>query len=98
MKITTIGIDIAKDVFQIHGVHSQGKTLVRKQIRRHEMLSFFVHLQPCLIGMEACGGAHYWARELSKFGHTIKLMSPQFVKPYVKTNKNDMADAEARVG
>lgn len=95
MKITTIGIDIAKDVFQIHGVDSQGKTLVKKQIRRHEMLNFFVNLQPCLIGMEACGGAHYWARELSKLGHTVKLMSPQFVKPYVKTNKNDMADAEA---
>ena len=82
MKITTIGIDIAKDVFQIHGVDSQGKTLVKKQIRRHEMLNFFVNLQPCLIGMEACGGAHYWARELSKLGHTVKLMSPQFVKPY----------------
>lgn len=95
MNIRTIGIDIAKEVFQIHGVDSQGKVLVKKQIRRHEMLKFFANLQPCLIGMEACDGAHYWARELRKFGHTIKLMSPQFVKPYVKTNKNDMADAEA---
>lgn len=95
MKITTIGIDIAKEVFQIHGVDSQGKTLLKKQIRRNEMLKFFVNLQPCLIGMEACGGSHYWARELSKLGHIVKLMSPQFVKPYVKTNKNDMADAEA---
>jgi transposase len=95
MKITTLGIDLAKEVFQIHGVDSQGKTLVKKQIRRHEMLKLFANLQPCLIGMEACGGAHYWARELSKFGHIVKLMSPQFVKPYVKTNKNDRADAEA---
>lgn len=95
MKITTIGIDLAKEVFQIHGVDSQGKALVKKQIRRHEMLKFFANLQPCLIGMEACGGAHYWAREFSKLGHFVKLMSPQFVKPYVKTNKNDRADAEA---
>jgi transposase len=95
MNITRIGIDIAKEVFQIHGVDTQGKTLLKKQIRRNDMLKFFVNLQPCLIGMEACGGAHYWARELGKLGHTVKLMSPQFVKPYVKTNKNDMADAEA---
>jgi transposase len=95
MKITTIGIDIAKEVFQLHGVDSQGKTLLKKQNRRNEILKFFVNLQPCLVGMEACGGSHYWARELSKLGHTVKLMSPQFVKPYVKSNKNDMADAEA---
>lgn len=95
MNITTIGIDISKEVFQIHGVDTQGKALLKKQIRRNDMLKFFVNLRPCLIGMEACGGAHYWARELSKLGHTVKLMSPQFVKPYVKTNKNDMADAEA---
>ena len=96
MTITTIGIDIAKDVFQIHGVNEHGKVLTRKQIRRHEMLKFFVNLPQCLIGMEACGGAHYWSRELTKLGHTVKLMSPQFVKSYVKTNKNDVADAEAK--
>lgn len=95
MKITTIGIDLAKDVFQVHGVDSHGKVVLRKQIRRGEMTKFFVNLSPCLIGMEACGSAHYWARRLIEYGHTTKLMAPQFVKPYVKTNKNDMADAEA---
>lgn len=95
MKITTIGIDIAKDVLQIHGVDEQGKVMIKRQLRRKEMLRFFVNLPSCLIGMEACGGAHYWARELNKFGHIVKLMSPQFVKPYVKTNKHDIADAEA---
>uniref|UniRef100_E6QQ65 Transposase of ISCARN91, IS110 family IS1111 group n=1 Tax=mine drainage metagenome TaxID=410659 RepID=E6QQ65_9ZZZZ len=95
MKITTIGIDLAKDVFQVHGVDSHGKAVLRKQIRRGEMTKFFVNLPPCLIGMEACGSAHHWARKLSEYGHTTKLMAPQFVKPYVKSNKNDMADAEA---
>lgn len=95
MKITTIGVDIAKDVFQIHGIDEYGKVLIKRQLRRKEMLRFFVNLPPCLIGMEACGGAHYWARELTKLGHIVKLMSPQFVKPYVKTNKHDSADAEA---
>ena len=95
MNITTIGIDLAKDRFQVHGVDQKGKTVLRKQIRRGDMAKFFVNLPPCLIGMEACGSAHYWARKISEYGHTTKLMAPQFVKPYVKTNKNDAADAEA---
>ena len=95
MKITTIGIDLAKEVFQIHGVNEHGKIVLRKQLRRSAMTKFFANLAPCLIGMEACGSSHHWARKLSGFGHTVKLMSPQFVKPYVKTNKHDMADAEA---
>jgi transposase len=95
MKITTIGIDLAKEVFQIHGVDIHGKAVLRKQLRRSEMTRFFANLAPCLIGMEACGSAHHWSRKLGGFGHTGKLMAPQFVKPYVKTNKNDVADAEA---
>ena len=95
MKTTTIGIDLAKIVFQIHGVEERGKVAVRKQLKRAEMSKYFANLEPCLIGMEACGSAHYWARKLEGYGHTVKLMAPQFVKPYVKTNKNDMADAEA---
>lgn len=95
MKITTVGIDLAKLVFQIHGVDERGKVGVRKQLKRAEMSSYFINLEPCLIGMEACGSAHYWARKLEGYGHTVKLMAPQFVKPYVKSNKNDMADAEA---
>jgi transposase len=79
MKITTIGIDLAKAVFQVHGVDERGKTVLRKQLKRKDMLSFFANLQVCLIGMEACGSAHYWARELAKFGHTVRLMAPQFV-------------------
>lgn len=95
MKITTVGIDLAKDVFQIHGVDAQGQVVLRKRLRRVQMASFFVNLPQCLIGMEACGSAHYWARKLQDQGHTVRLMAPQFVKPYVKTNKHDMADAEA---
>ncbi len=95
MKITTVGIDLAKNVFQVHAVDEHGKVALRKQLRRDQMSTFFVNLPPCLIGMEACGSAHHWARTLSGFGHTVRLMSPQFVKPYVKSNKNDVADAEA---
>lgn len=95
MKITTIGIDLAKEVFQIHCVDSRGKVVLRKQLRRHQVTTFFANLSPCLIGMEACGGAHHWARQLQALGHTVRLMAPQFVKPYVKSNKNDAADAEA---
>ncbi len=95
MKITTIGIDLAKSVFQVHGVDDHGKAVLRKKLDRSRMFEFFIKLQPCLIGMEACGSAHYWARKLVEMGHTVKLMAPQFVKPYVKTNKNDAADAEA---
>ncbi len=95
MKITTIGIDLAKNVFQVHGVDERGKVVLKKQLRRDQMATFFVNLPPCLIGMEACGSAHHWARKLQGMGHTVRLMAPQFVKPYVKTNKNDAADAEA---
>jgi transposase len=95
MKITTVGIDLAKALFQVHGVDERGKAVLRKQLKRKDVLSFFANLEPCLIGMEACGSAHYWARKLSELGHTVRLMAPQFVKPYVKTNKNDRNDAEA---
>ena len=95
MKLTTFGIDLAKNVFQVHGTDEHGKVLVKKQLRRDQMATFFVNLPPCLIGMEACGTAHYWARKLQAMGHTVRLMAPQFVKPYVKSNKNDAADAEA---
>ncbi|MFT7653757.1 MAG: transposase, partial [Candidatus Azotimanducaceae bacterium] len=95
MKITTIGLDLAKNVFQVHGVDDRGKTVLTRQLRRQQMPSFFAKLEPCLIGMEACSGAHFWARVLRSFGHEVKLMAPQFVKPYVKANKTDAADAEA---
>lgn len=95
MNIKRVGIDLAKQVFQLHGVDHQEKTVLRKQLRRNQVLSYFAQLPPCLIGMEACGSSHYWARELQKQGHTVKLMAPQFVKPYVKGNKNDANDAEA---
>jgi transposase len=95
MNIKRVGIDLAKQVFQLHGVDYQDKVVLRKQLRRNQLLSFFATLPPCLIGMEACGGAHHWARELQKLGHTVKLIAPQFVKPYVKSNKNDANDAEA---
>jgi transposase len=95
MKITTMGIDLAKTVFAVHGVNAHGKAVLKKQLKRAQMLTFFANLEPCLIGMEACGSAHHWARQLTALGHTVKLMAPQFVKPYVRTNKNDAADAEA---
>jgi transposase len=95
MKITTIGIDLAKAVFQVHGVDERSKAVLRKQLKRKDVVSFFANLEPCLIGMEACGSAHYWARKLTALGHTVRLMAPQFVKPYVKTNKSDRNDAEA---
>jgi transposase len=95
MNIKRIGIDLAKQVFQVHGVDHQEKSVLRKPLHRSHMLNFFAKLPPCLIGMEACSSAHYWARELQKLGHTVKLMAPQFVKPYVKGNKNDANDAEA---
>jgi len=95
MKITTIGVDLAKNVFQVHGVDERGKTVPRKQLRRAQVAAFFANLPPCVIGMEACASAHYWGRTLTRFGHTVRLMASQFVKPYVKTNKNDAADAEA---
>lgn len=95
MNIKRIGIDLAKYVFQLHGVDSHEQPVLRKKLKRDQMLAFFRNLPPCLIGMEACSSAHYWARELEKLGHTVKLMAPQFVKPYVKSNKNDANDAEA---
>ena len=95
MNVTTVGIDLAKSVFQVHGVDARGKAVLRRQLRREQVAAFFVNLPPCLIGMEACASAHYWGRTLERFGHTVRLMAPQFVKPYVKTNKNDAADAEA---
>jgi transposase len=95
MKITTVGIDLAKNIFQVHGVDERGKAVLRKQLRRAQVAVFFANLPPCVIGMEACASAHHWGRTLTRFGHTVRLMASQFVKPYVKTNKNDAADAEA---
>jgi transposase len=95
MKVTTIGIDLAKNVIQVHGVDQRGKVVLRRQLRRGQVMDFFAQRPGCLVGMEACGSAHAWARRLMKLGYTVKLMAPQFVKPYVKTNKNDAADAEA---
>jgi transposase len=95
MQITTIGLDIAKNVFQVHGIDAAEKVVVRKQLRRGQMLAFFKALPPCLVGMEACATSHYWARELTKPGHQVRLMPAKDVKAYVKRNKNDAADAEA---
>jgi transposase len=95
MKITRIGMDVAKQVFQVHGVDAQERKVLVRQLRRAQVLEFFAKLAPCLIGMEACGSSHYWARKLGELGHTVRLIAPQFVKPYVKGNKNDANDAEA---
>src|ERR1700690_940971 len=98
MQITTIGLDIAKNVFQVHGIDAKEKVVVRKQLRRSQVIAFFKALPPCLIGMEACATAHYWARELRKLGHEVRLMPAKDVKAYLKRNKNDAADAEAICG
>ena len=90
-----IGLDLAKYVFEVHGVDARGKVVLRKTLRRDAVSSFFANLPSCLIGMEASNGAHYWARVLSGLGHEVRLISPQFVTPYVKSNKNDRNDAEA---
>ncbi len=95
MKITTVGIDLAKNIFQVHGADREGTPVLRRKLRRSGMLKFFEALEPCLIGLEACGGAHHWARELIARGHDVRLMPPQYVKPYVKRHKNDVTDAEA---
>jgi transposase len=95
MQITTIGLDIAKNVFQVHGIDANEKVVARKQLRRGQVIAFFKALSPCLIGIEACATAHYWARELAKLGHEVRLMPAKDVKAYVKRNKNDAADAEA---
>lgn len=95
MHVTTVGIDLAKKVFQIHGADAKGTKVFSKKISRAKLPEFMATLSPCLVGMEACGSAHYWAREFISMGHEVKLMSPQYVKPYVKTNKSDEHDAEA---
>ncbi len=95
IKLTTIGLDLAKNLFQVHGTDERGKAILRKTLKRADVLKFFANLPVCLIGMEACASAHHWARKLIGLGHTVKLIAPQFVKPYVKTNKNDARDAEA---
>jgi transposase len=94
-KMTTIGLDLAKHVFQVHAVDEAGAVVLRKRLRRNQVLAFFAARPPCLVGMEACATAHHWARELMEFGHEVRLMAPQYVKAYVKRNKNDRADAEA---
>jgi transposase len=94
-QVVTIGLDLAKSVFQVHGVDAAGEVVVRRQVRRAQVTLFFRNLAPCLIGMEACGTSHHWARELTALGHEVKLMPAQYVKPYVKRGKNDAADAEA---
>jgi transposase len=95
MEISTIGLDLAKSIFQIHAINDAGEVVVRKALRRSQVLPFFAKLLPCLVGMEACGTSHYWARELMKLGHEVKLMPPAYVKPYVKRGKTDANDAEA---
>jgi hypothetical protein len=93
--ITTIGLDIAKSVFQVHGVDAGGQVIVRRQLKRRSVLAFFQKLPPCLVGIEACASSHHWSRELQALGHTVRLMPPAYVKPYVKRQKNDATDAEA---
>jgi transposase len=93
--VTTIGLDIAKSVFQVHGVDAQGNVAVRRQLKRRQVLPFFKKLSPCLVGIEACATSHHWSRELQALGHTVRLMPPAYVKPYLKRQKNDAADAEA---
>src|SRR4030088_746970 len=92
--ITTIGLDLAKKVFQVHGVDAEGKVVVARKLRRKEVLAFFAKLPPCLVGMEACGSAHYWGREIAKLGHTVKLIAPAYVKPFVKRQKTRLSRRE----
>src|ERR1700759_62064 len=93
--VTTVGFDIAKSVFQVHGVDAVGQVVIRRQLKRRHVLAFFEKLPPCLVGIEACASSHHWSRELQALGHTVRLMPPAYVKPYVKRQKNDTADAEA---
>ena len=95
MNVTTIGIDLAKTVFSIHGTDQHGKVVVRKRLNRPKLLPYIAQLPPCLIGMEACSGAHHWAREMTKLGHDVRIIAPRFVAPYRKSSKNDDNDAEA---
>lgn len=95
MKVTTVGLDLAKNVFQVHGADERGHKVFNRQLKHAQMMEFFVKLPPCVVAMEACGSAHHWARKLSSLGHTVKLIAPQHVKPFVRTNKNDAADAQA---
>src|ERR1700729_1698972 len=92
--IKVLGIDLAKNVFQLHGTDTSGKVVLRKRLSRTKLIEFMSNLAPCLVGIEACGSAHYWARTFKSMGHSAKMMAPQFVKPYIKSNKNDMRDAE----
>src|SRR5690242_17422776 len=94
-QVTTVGLDLAKNLFQVHGADAQGRPVLKRRLAREKVLEFFVNLPPCLVGLEACAAAHYWARELAKLGHTVRLMPPRYVRPYVKTDKHDAADAEA---
>src|SRR6188472_4145297 len=95
MQVSTIGVDLAKNVFQVHGVDSAGKVVITRQLRRKQAIDFFSKIPACPVGMEACGTAHHWAREVSKLGHIVRLMPPSYVKGYVKRSKNDAADAAA---
>ena len=95
MEVKTIGLDLAKNIFQVHGVDAAGEVRITKRLRRHQLREFFAGLQPCLVGIEACPTAHYWGRELKSLGHDVRLIPPQYVKPYVRRNKNDAADAAA---
>ena len=96
MSAAFIGLDLAKSVFQVHGVDVHGKVVVTKRLRRDAVLAFFANLAPCGVGMEACSGSHFWAREIARLGHTVRLMAPQYVKPYVKRHKNDRPKRSAR--
>src|SRR3954463_13220762 len=94
-QVTTVGLNPPKNLFQVHGADAQGRPVLKRRIAREKVLEFFANLPPRLVGLEACGAAHHWARELAKLGHEVRLMPPQYVRPYVKTNKHDAADAEA---
>src|SRR4051812_37626015 len=94
-QVSTVGLDLAKHIFQLHGADSAGAVVFRKKLRRGQLLAFLATLPPCTVAMEACGSAHYWGCEIAKLGHTVRLIAPAYVKPFVKRQKNDMADAEA---